>query len=121
MSTELPHSIIDNPHEYHILRMCYEVKNNGCESFLDLHLAKGDLTRRLRFWSPQDLEIEKGFPQPTSGMQILDVRSHQMDGIGVRVSDSEATLGAITFWARDVIDLENEGADVDAVQAESDD
>jgi hypothetical protein len=53
-----------------------------------------------------DLEIEKGFPGPTAGMEILDVRKRQMGGIGVRVGDIEASFGSITFWAREVEDLD---------------
>ena len=39
-------------------------------------------------------------------MCILDVRDHQLDGIGVEVADFEAGRGSITFLARDVVDLD---------------
>ena len=34
---------------------------------LDLHLHRGDVVRRLRFYSPQDIEIEIGFPSRLTG------------------------------------------------------
>lgn len=41
-----------------------------------------------------------------------------MDGLGVRAADSEVSWGAITFWARDVVDLDTieayQPADADA-------
>jgi hypothetical protein len=103
------HPIIERPWEYAILSFCY---HNDLEdrlaSYLDLTLGRGDVIRRLRFLVPQDFAVEKGcFPHPTGGMCILDVRRRQLDGIGVRVADSEATRGAVTFWAREVIDLDD--------------
>ena len=78
------------------------------ESFLDLRLEKNGLIRSLRFWCPKNLKIEEGFPQPTGGMQILDVSSRQLEGVAVEVSDFESSWGAITFMARSVADLDAE-------------
>ncbi len=111
MSEDPNHAIIDRPFEYRILSMRYSTRRDGQEPFLDLEVCRGEVIRRLRFWSPQELEIEKGFPEPTGGMVILDVRSRQMEGLGVRVSDIEASWGSITFWARDVVDLDTIEAD----------
>lgn len=105
------HPIIERPHEYRIVDMRYYIGFGDEEPFLDLFLSRGSTVRRLRFWSPSDLEIEKGFPGSTSGMQIFDVRDRQMDGLGVRVEDFEASWGAITFWAREVVDLDTIEAD----------
>lgn len=107
MVEDPPHPIIDRPDEYRICAMRYEMNWDDGEPFLDLELRRGDIVRRLRFWSPRDLEIEKWFPVPTGGMEILDVRARQMEGIGVRVGDFEESPGAITFWARDVADLDS--------------
>jgi hypothetical protein len=60
----------------------------------------------LQFYWPRDLEIERGFPIHTCGMEILDVSARQMEGVGVRVQDFEACRGAVTFWASDVVDLD---------------
>ena len=108
---DLPHPIIERPHEYRILSMRYDTGLDEHESFLDLHLGRGVTVRKLRFWSPQSLKIEEGVPEPTSGMTTLDVGSRQMDGLGVRVADSEVSWGAITFWARDVVGLDTIEAD----------
>jgi len=76
------------------------------KSFLDLRLEKNGLVRNLRFLEPRDIKIEEGFPQPTGGMQILDVSARQLEGITVEVSDFEASWGAITFLARSVTDMD---------------
>jgi hypothetical protein len=69
-------------------------------------LVKDAIVRRLRFWQPRRLMIEDGFPSPTRGMVILDVRSRQWAGIGVEVGDIEASIGSVTFWAYEVEDLD---------------
>jgi hypothetical protein len=101
------HPIIERPWEYAIRSLCYHNDPEGWHtSHLDLTLVRGDTIRRLRFLAPQGFAVEKGcFPQPTGGMCILDVRHRQLEDIGVRVADIEATRGAVTFWAREVIDL----------------
>ena len=68
-------------------------------------LKKGDTLRHFRFYSPQDLEIEKGFPSKTGGFCILDVSKRGLEGLGVRVDDLEARRGAVRFWAREVIEI----------------
>ena len=98
MQKDPQHPILDRPHEYHILDLRFHVGEDGDEPFLDLILGRGDAVRRLRFLSPRDLEIESGFPMPTNGMEILDVRARQIEDIGVRVGDFEASPGSITFW-----------------------
>ncbi len=69
-------------------------------------LRKERVVRRLRFFSPRKIEIERGFPLPTGGMYFSDVRARGMEGLGVRVGDFEASPGSVRFWARDVIDLD---------------
>jgi hypothetical protein len=102
------HPIIERPWEYQILLFCYHHDpDDWRNSYIDLSLGRGTTVRRLRFLGPQELQIERGcFPQPTGGMCILDVRHRQLEGIGVRVADFEASLGAVTFWAREVTDLD---------------
>jgi hypothetical protein len=104
------HPIIDRPFEYQIIEFCYHNDPDDSQNaFLDLTLRSGSTVRRLRFLQPQDLEIEKGFPRPTRGMCILDVRHRQLDSVTVRVADFESSWGRVTFWAREVRDLDNEG------------
>ncbi len=103
------HPIIERPYEYEILLLCYHNDpDDHCGSYLDMTLGRGGSVRRLRFLAPQDLEIEKGFPRRTGGMRILDVRPRQLDGLGVRVEDFEQSWGKVSFWARDVLDLDDE-------------
>jgi hypothetical protein len=78
---------------------------DGGEPFLDLVLCREHERRTLRFWSPADLEIERGGPVMTSGLVILDVRSHGLSGIGVKVDDFEASHGGVRFVARTVEDV----------------
>ena len=107
MEGDPAHPIIDRPHEYSIAELRYHVGLDGTEPYVDLELHKGSVVRRLRFWSPQQFEVEEGcFPHPTHGMMILDVRKRRLDGLGVWVSDFEGTRGSVTFWARDVVDLD---------------
>jgi hypothetical protein len=106
---EPDHSIIENPWQYQIIEFHYHVEpDNGEGSFIDLYLKKDDVVRRLRFLKPQNLQIEKGFPYPTGGLCILDIRSRQLDGLGVEVADFENSNGAITFHAWNVIDLDKQ-------------
>ena len=110
MQKDPAHPIIERPWLFSIAEFRYHVGLDGTEPFIDLILKRDSVTRRLRFWSPQDLQIEEGcFPAPTRGMEILDVSKRQLDGIRVHVTDFEATRGSITFWARDVVDLDSMG------------
>lgn len=109
MHPDPPHPIIDRPHEYSIADLRYHVGLDGTEPFIDMALQRGQTVRRLRFLWPRQLVIEDGFPVPTSGMEILDVSQRQLGDLRIRVGDCEAGFGAITFWAKDVIDLDLPG------------
>ncbi|MCC7063385.1 MAG: hypothetical protein IT456_11310 [Planctomycetes bacterium] len=109
MDRDPDHPIISKPWECSIGEFHYHVGLDGSEPFLDLSLHRGEVVRRLRFWSPQQLKIEDGFPSPTHGMAILDVGGRGLEGLRVRVVDFEASGGAVTFWARCVVDLDTMG------------
>ncbi len=111
MDDDPHHPILDRPYEYEIADLRYHVGLDGSEPFLDLTLVLGPTSRRLRFWSPQNLAIEPGFPASTGGMVILDIRARQLDGLNVQVADWEASNGTITFFARDVVELHTNAAD----------
>ncbi|MDH3594621.1 MAG: hypothetical protein OEU09_06730 [Rhodospirillales bacterium] len=109
MKRDPDHPIIDDPWTYDILGFNYQVdKEDPGKSFIDLTLEKEGVVRRLRFHGPTNLEIEAGFPIPTRGMAILDVRARQLEGIGVEVSDFENSTGSVTFLARAVVDLDTQ-------------
>jgi hypothetical protein len=101
------HPIIDRPWEYEIVGLCYN-RSLDCSdgSFIDLTLQKGPAVRRLRFYGPQRLLIDEGFPS-SSGLQILDVSRRQMEGLKVRVANFEPSGGCPTFWAQEVVDLDS--------------
>lgn len=104
------HPIIEKPWEYQLTEFHYHYDpDDWGASFLDMTLERGEPVRRLRFWSPRRLRIEEGFPIATSGMAIKDVRHRQMEGLGVYVGDFEASPGAVTFWAYEVVDLDTNG------------
>lgn len=97
------HSIVESPHLYDIDFFSYKfVESNISESYIDMHLRNGGELIQLRFWGPQDLEIEKGFPQATGGMFIEDIRSHGLESLNIYVGDFEASHGSVTFWAKSV-------------------
>ena len=83
----------------------YQSPDEQFETFLDLTLKKDGVLRQLRFYSPQDLEIEKGFPSATGGFCIYDVSARGLESLRVRVGDFEASPGAVRFWARAVIEI----------------
>lgn len=100
------HPIVERPWEYEIVGLSYHRDlDSWADSFIDLTLQKGSDRRSLRFFGPQDLQIDEGFPS-SSGLCILDVSNRQLDGIGVRVANFEASGGCPTFWARQVMDLD---------------
>jgi hypothetical protein len=98
------HPVIERPFEYEIVEFSYIRPLDGSEPYIDLGLVKGDTLRCLRFFDPRDIRITEGFPN-SSGLAILDVSSRQMDRLGVRVINFEASDGCPEFWARDVVDL----------------
>jgi hypothetical protein len=100
------HSILDRSWEYEIVGLRLELEPlEAGEPYLDLKLRCGSDRRVLRFWSPQDLEVERGGPGMTSGLMILDIRARGMEKLGVRVDDFENGNGSIRFVARAVEEI----------------
>lgn len=104
-ASDRDHSILPEAWRYEIIGVRLELApDDGSEPFLDLTLRRGDDRRVFRFFSPRDLEIEKGGPV-SGGLQIVDVSSRQLDDLGVRVDDFEGAPGSLRFWARDVTSI----------------
>ena len=104
------HPIIEHPFRYRVVGFCFHrTLDDSEESYIDLSLQHGQVVRRLRFFSPQDVSIEEGFPNG-AGMYIADVRQRGLAQLGVRVGYFAASPGAIQFWARTVIDLDTSAA-----------
>ena len=100
------HEILPNAISYHIVALHIERDpEDGSEAFLDLTVRRGTERRLLRFWSPRELEIERGGPTNTGGFQIQDISSRGMEDLGVRVYDCEAGGEGVSFLARHVDDL----------------
>ena len=109
MKEEKTHPIIDKPFEYRIIGFNYQVNlEDHLKSYIDLTLKKGSKIKRLRFYGPQNLKIEEGFPVQTFGMEIIDVRKRQLEDMNLWVTDFEGSPGSITFWAKSVVDLDKE-------------
>jgi len=103
LDQDLDHDILSEAWRWEIVGFCLErAPEDGGEPFLDLTLRLGESRRRLRFWSPSDIEIERGGPYMTSGLVIKDLRPRGLDGLAVAVDDFEATTGATRFVARSV-------------------
>ena len=99
------HPILPRAFEYEIVALHLQKEPpDGSEPYLELTLKRGSERRLLRFWSPQDLEVERGGPAMTSGFQILDISRRGLEHLGVRVTDFEASHGAVHFVARSVED-----------------
>lgn len=100
------HPIILNPWEYKIKSLYYDCSSDDyLEHYIDIRFEKDNRYKNLRFMAPQQLKIEEGFPQPTHGLEILDISDRGLENINIWVSDFEASSGAISFYAKDVIEI----------------
>ena len=98
------HSILPESCQFEIIGLHLELHPaDASEAYLNLVLRRSAERVVLRFWSPQDLEIERGGPRFTSGFMVYDVTGRQMDGLGVRVDDGEGSHGRVRFCARSVV------------------
>ena len=103
MVGELVHPILTDPHLYSIVGFNFQKDPWGVESsYIELTLMKGNSVIKLKFIDPTDVWIERGFPQKTSGLSILDVSSRQIQGVSIEVTDFESNYGEIHFFAKDV-------------------
>lgn len=100
------HPIVDRPWEFRIVKFVFDSQSTDfSERFIELWLQKGMGVRKLKFFYPTQLMIEEGFPNPTHGMEILDIENQQMENINIRVSDFESSWGRLTFYAKSVEEI----------------
>ena len=102
------HPILPHPFRWELVEFIYrKCLEDRQRSYVDLVLQRDGVSKRLRFFSPQNLELTEGLPN-SHGLQILDVSNRQLDGIKIRVSNFEGSWGAPTFWAQSVIEVDSE-------------
>ena len=107
MDEEPQHPILARPWTYDLIRIDWRPSPRVEDAFIDLTLQKAETIRRLRFVSPTSVQVEKGFCGQCSGLMIQDIRNRGWDRIRIEVSNFEQDPG-ITFFAADVIDLDDE-------------
>ena len=75
------------------------VDDDSCVDLIVRHAETGSV-KRLRFVGARDVSFSDA---PMSwGLEILDVRSRQLEGISVQVSNFENAPSQVTLLARDV-------------------
>lgn len=100
------HPILDQAWQYDIIRFDLQWKHEDWRSsHLDLWLRRGEELKRLRFVCPTAIRIDEGFPEPTRGMVILDVRHWGWEDVAVAVRNFENSRGGLSFNAKDVYEL----------------
>jgi hypothetical protein len=87
--------------EFHVEELTMTPGDDDREATLDLLLRRGEFEEiRLRFFSPQRVDIAPEFEPRIGDFAVFDVSERGMDEIGVWVIDRAS--GAIEFFARDV-------------------
>jgi hypothetical protein len=97
---EPDHPILEEYGEFVVEELTMLSGSDDEEPSLILHLRRDDDEFRLRFWSPQRVDIAPEFEPCVEDLAIIDVGSRGLDGIGVWVHDRRN--GTIEFFARDV-------------------
>lgn len=93
------------PFEYSIVSFHFERDlEDWRDSYFDLTLRKGNVTRRLRFLAPSNIRIRD--IGNNGGMFILDISSRGWEDKNVEVVNLEMGEGSIELYARDVTDLD---------------
>ena len=99
------HSILPEPWRWELLEFTYRRNRPDLrESYIDMVFAREGKEKRLRFFSPQSLELSQGLPN-SFGMCILDVSGRQLDDLRVRVANFEHAYCAPLFWAARVVEV----------------
>jgi hypothetical protein len=98
------HPILRDVRLHEVVGLCWD--RTAEEPFLDLTLRHTQTSevKRLRFWSPRDIHVDPDIAAYQYGLTIADVRTRQLEGIGVEVYNFEG-FGDIRFFARDVVDV----------------
>lgn len=96
------HLIIEKAWKYTIIGFNFQQDLSfECEPFIDLTLQSDEEIRRLRFLSPQNIELKHNFT--SCGLCILDIADK---GLEVKVEVDNFEDASIKFLAREVVDLD---------------
>lgn len=98
---DVPHPILEKPWTYRVVGFAFQMGEDLSFGSVDLTLAKGGETVRLRFHGVHEFEVEKGFPWVGSGLVILDRSDRGMEHSRIQV-DSFEQDPTIRFWAQRV-------------------
>ena len=99
------HPIIDAPFRWQLREFCYRRDYaDDAASYIDLVLARDGVERRLRFFAPRDVELDRGWLNG-SGLYIRDVSGRGLEGVGVRVGSFEPDWCVPSFWASHVVEV----------------
>lgn len=78
------HPVIEAPFSYNLASFLWSINPvDQSQSFIEPHLEKNGLVKKIRFDQPTEVGIEKGF----SGLEIFDISSWRSCNIGVEVSN----------------------------------
>lgn len=103
------HPLMPCPSHWDLVEFLYRKSSTDpADSFIDLVFEREGQRRRLRFFGPQDLVMDRGLPN-SDGMIILDVSARQLEGLKVRVGHCDHPDGAPTFWAARVEEMDEVG------------
>jgi hypothetical protein len=99
------HPIIDTPFRWTLVEFTYRRDlEEWSRSYIDLVLSRVGVNRRLRFFDPKEVELDRGVPN-SSGLYIRDVSGRGLEGIGVRVGSFEPDWCVPHFWASRVVEV----------------
>lgn len=103
MDTPKDHSILNRPFEFRVTGFNFQDDlYDPDEAFIILTLQRESEVKKLKFWRPADIYIEKGFPMQTGGLCILDVSDRHWENINIEVSDFESVAGGVYFYSKSV-------------------
>ena len=91
----------DLPSDCSIVELSYRIKRPE-STHLDIVISAGGIERSLRFHRPRVVQFDKDLPDLLHGLEVQDVREQGLGEMALWVSVGQ---GAVTFWARDVVEL----------------
>jgi len=91
----------DLPSDCAIVELSYRIKKPENTHF-DVTISADGHERSLRFHRPRVVQFDKDLPEILHGLEVEDVSAQGLRDMVLFVSIGH---GAVTFWARDVVEL----------------